>query len=1029
MNIVKKYIILVWMALCTTLVCAQLPVYTCDFEDDTENSQWQLNLSRVMIGLENNWFIGAPGNFDKDGQRGLYISSDRHGSEAIYGANSTMITLAIRDMSGIPQGKYRLYFDWKCGGKTNNEGLYVCWIPKDTVTYSWSGVADLPKWAKDYACDSVFWGEPQWSVGQVDIEHDGTPHKLVLLWYSKEGDVYPPAACVDNLELRPITENSTCETPHNLSHEVHGDTIVFSWEGNSDYYDIRSYDYINDTWFVYSHITGNTCDFVGITEGLQTFIIRGYCNDTTASDFAQYTQLIYHKGERCIDYMELKGNCYTGPYTSYVSHQRPFQKKEKIDYGYEDPRSRHTLHYIPNEYDPNTEYQLRTCPEGYLASVRLGDAMADGFTSLGTGNGKGEAIEYEYTVENADMSILKIKYALVLSNPNHSPEENPQFWLEVLSNGRPIANNCGLAFFTAGDSEDSGWLEGAPISGDMRWLYKPWTEHAINLRDYVGKTLTIRLVTTDCSLSGHTGYAYFVLDCESGEMSGLNCGEDNPTTKFQAPEGFDYAWYKGDDPANILSNRREFEIQPLDTTLYMVNVINQKNPNCWYTLSAVGKPRIPTPLATYAAKVQRCQNIVTFTNRSCVTLQNMVTERFERSSEPVTSLVWDFGDGTIERSTYTHIGATLQHAYPPEGGTFVVKLTAGLSNDACVVTDSFTLNLPDVSTAITEVNQNLCRADYPFGFNYGGVWWEQDIDSIFTFTSVAGCDSLCHLVLKFHDTEELIYADTICEGSSFAFFDKLLTQSGQYIDTTTSVFGCDSIVHLNLHVEPMLQINMQDSLSVCLDDRVLEIPYQILNGNMDSIIVVFDSLAMEAGFLPRYAFGAAEIPTIELPDSVMPDFYSAIVSYINPYCEMMSDTLSVELAYSSSIAQVKTNLLAVQNDEYNGGYAFDSIQWYKDGVLIPNATTPNLAVSAEDIGAEFTVKLRRNGEDVMIGSCPIVYLPTSTQSVYLPAMTWPLRVYNILGMPLGEMTLNEFTNLPAGIYLLSDEKNTVKVIL
>ena len=161
------------MALCTTLVCAQLPVYTCDFEDDTENSQWQLNLSRVMIGLENNWFIGAPGNFDKNGQRGLYISSDRHGSEAIYGANSTMITLAIRDMSGIPQGKYRLYFDWKCGGKTNNEGLYVCWIPKDTVTYSWSGVADLPKWAKDYACDSVFWGEPQWSVG-----HDFSLHLL-----------------------------------------------------------------------------------------------------------------------------------------------------------------------------------------------------------------------------------------------------------------------------------------------------------------------------------------------------------------------------------------------------------------------------------------------------------------------------------------------------------------------------------------------------------------------------------------------------------------------------------------------------------------------------------------------------------------------------------------------------------------------------------------------------------------------------------------------------------------------------------
>ena len=44
-------------------------------------------------------------------------------------------------------------------------------------------------------------------------------------------------------------------------------------------------------------------------------------------------------------------------------------------------------------------------------------------------------------------------------------------------------------------------------------------------------------------------------------------------------------------------------------------------------------------------------------------------------------------------------------------------------------------------------------------------------------------------------------------------------------------------------------------------------------------------------------------------------------------------------------------------------------------------------------------------------------------------MSWPLDVYNAFGVHLGKMNLSEFMNLPSGIYLLSDEKNAIKVIL
>ena len=1022
----KKYILILIMGLCTNILCAQLPVYTCDFEDPAENDKWTLNMGRMR--LLNIWCFGAAGDFSEQGNTGLYISRDDNQVDPVYNPINTMFVTAVREITDIPQGNYRLYFDWRCCGKqSTSEGFYVCWVPADSTIASAANAGGIPSWVKDHQCGPLFAGKTQWSVGQVDIKHDGTPHKLVFLWFNTQGVMAPPAACIDNLELRPISDSVTCTAPYDVTHEIDGSTVTVQWKGNAQYYDLRCYDYLNDVWFVRDHLTETSCTLQGVSEGVQSFIIRAYCSDTTASDYTQYTQLIYHKGIRCIEYLDLEGKCYTGAYTTHKPNAKPFKDVEQVDYGYDNMESKHTLHYMPSEYDANTNYQLPTVPEGYIASVRLGDAGVGG--TLGSGNGTGESIEYKYKVEDDASSILKILYAVVLSNPHpDTPEQNPQFWLDILCDGRSIANDCGFAFFTAGDNQDSGWLEGA--DGNPSWLYKPWTEHSINLRDYVGKVLTIRLVTTDCEPSGHTGYAYFVLDCEDGGLSGLNCGEDNPTTEFEAPGGFDYVWYLADNPLDTLDRDQHFEIAPMDTNVYCVNVINKNNADCWYTLTAVGKPRIPTPMATYNARAERCQNVVTFENQSCVYLQNMITDILERTTEPVTSLTWDFGDGTIESAITTKLGSTIQHVYPPEGGQFMVKLTAGISNDACVATDSFIVTLPDLTLPVTEVVENVCRAEYPFGFPYGGQWFKENIDSTFTFISkTTGCDSLCHLVLNIHDVMRVELYDTICENEFVTFFDQQLSKAGLYIDTVATVSGCDSIVSLDLYVEPMLSIGLQDSMLVCLDDKYFELPYQIYQGRMDSLIVTFDSLGTQSGFLPRYTFDSEEVPTIGFSDSVVPQFYTFVVSYVNSFCQIASDTITLEMAYSASIAEVKTNLLGIENDDYNGGYAFSCVQWYKDGVLIPGATDYNLAVTDQDLGHEFSVKLCRDGDSTLISSCPIVYLPTDIEQLTISDMKWPLQVYNLLGLPLGKMTWNEFMKLPTGVYLLSDEKNTIKVIL
>jgi len=49
---------------------------------------------------------------------------------------------------------------------------------------------------------------------------------------------------------------------------------------------------------------------------------------------------------------------------------------------------------------------------------------------------------------------------------------------------------------------------------------------------------------------------------------------------------------------------------------------------------------------------------------------------------------------------------------------------------------------------------------------------------------------------------ETTAAEAICEGTSYNFFGNELTVAGEYLDTTTSVIGVDSIVYLTLTVNP-----------------------------------------------------------------------------------------------------------------------------------------------------------------------------------------------------------------------------------
>jgi gliding motility-associated-like protein len=76
-------------------------------------------------------------------------------------------------------------------------------------------------------------------------------------------------------------------------------------------------------------------------------------------------------------------------------------------------------------------------------------------------------------------------------------------------------------------------------------------------------------------------------------------------------------------------------------------------------------------------------------------------------------------------------------------------------------------------------------------------------DTLFTSQ---GCDSFVVLTLTVKSTPITNISDRICQGSTYTFNGNNLSQSGIYKDTLTTSSGCDSIISLDLTVNPLPQI-------------------------------------------------------------------------------------------------------------------------------------------------------------------------------------------------------------------------------
>jgi len=124
-----------------------------------------------------------------------------------------------------------------------------------------------------------------------------------------------------------------------------------------------------------------------------------------------------------------------------------------------------------------------------------------------------------------------------------------------------------------------------------------------------------------------------------------------------------------------------------------------------------------------------------------------------------------------------------------------------------------------------------------------------------TTSHINGTRTNCHLsdpFLYIRPVDVVPASQSICDDDQFQFGDQLLTQSGMYIDTFTSIYNCDSIVMLDLEV-----------IGSVFDTIALN----LFQGQ--SVIVLESSLGCDSLLMVEIAYSDVYIPNVFNPLSAV----------------------------------------------------------------------------------------------------------------------------------------------------------------
>lgn len=1018
------YLICIFLACFSFQALAINVPYLCDFEDDAENANWVINENSA--NAQDKWVIGSATH--NEGSRSMYISTDA-GVSAKFGSSPNTV-FAYRKFY-FPQSavlqKYEIGFNWKSLGQENSGELYVYFGLPSAINFSASSTVGIASSALKNAaqrfngsatlCNNDMW---QNATFNVNVSANNSTREFILLFVWVNGNLDSEAvdlgACIDNVQI----SSANVAKPTDFTASAECIDVTLSWIGTLNSYNVEYRSVNSSKWRVISGISASgtgaeSYTISGLAEGSWNFRVRGVLGNDTSSYATLNNVVVYCPESHCINFVDLYASNVT---CRYGTTSAPDANIGVIDRGEEAEESRHVVNWTQGMYDVRTDNQLRTIPDGQMASVRLGNWAS---------SGEQESISYDFVVDSANQAILILEYAIVLENPeNHTMQEQPFFGLEILNaSGELIDPTCGVAQFYAGYGAGN-WYEVNPESYN-KVLWKDWTTIGLNLSAYDGQTLTVKISTMDCTLGGHYGYAYFTLDCVSAKLTTSSCG-DNPVIEAVAPDGFLYTWTNPNYPDSVWTTQ-SLDVSASDTTTYTCEVCYKDQDGCCFSLSTAVFPRFPVAEFSYSYEPHDCQNYIKLNNTSHI--MNMYGGVENHTDETCENYEWYINDGR----TFVDTNPTI--SCDNAGDTLNITLMAFIAEEACYDDTVITVIVPNILNENDTIYKEICDGS---AVEFNGTYYSTTGIYSQVNTNVAGCDSITVLNLVVHPrSEDTNIAATVCSADGYTLNDKKYTETGIYEQWLFNQYGCDSIVVLDLTVVPELDVDVDEIATLCADDGTLAISYDIYNGAFDSLAIRFNADAQAAGFTNRYIYdNTIQQIVYQFGENTPPNKYEIELEFYQAACGNQLFIVPFDVRYASSITQQKWNdVIAILNSKYNGGYEFTSYQWYKDGQPIDGATGPYLYKSLE-MGSEYNVLLTR-ADGVAAFSCPIVAEQHTDLSVYPTVLQAGKSVHvnidsesgkatwvNVMGLTVERQQLQKSTDIVSpsikGAYLLIVEK-------
>lgn len=319
--------------------------------------------------------------------------------------------------------------------------------------------------------------------------------------------------------------------------------------------------------------------------------------------------------------------------------------------------------------DINTCNGLDKIPPGANYSIRLGNDDT---------GAQAESISVDIIVDTTNFDLLILQYAAVMEDPSHSPVEQPRFTFDILDiHNNPLNEDCLSADFIANPSLGWNYCSGV--------LWKDWTNVGVDISDFHGQTIRVKLTTYDCSQSGHFGYAYFLLSCGHKHITTEVCGDVSQYT-YSAPDGFAYRWYWHDNPSNVLSTQQTVTVPAGGSQTLECAVSFLEKPTCGFNLATTTELRFP--ISGCSVNGTGYSHGISFHNESFVSNDGVTPDG---TGDLCDDVLWIFGDGiTSSLSSPTH-----SYANP---GTYLAMMVSGLNGFECADTTFYYINICDTIT-------------------------------------------------------------------------------------------------------------------------------------------------------------------------------------------------------------------------------------------------------------------------------------------------------------------------------------------